>query len=182
MSTVALRIAELRAVAAFAVGCAQPALPIFERARPGDVRPRVALDVAQQFADGSRRTKVIRDAAWAAQRAYHQVRDDGQAAAGEAARAALAAASAPYLHPLANATQVGHILGAAAHAARAFELCAGDDPAVGRERIAQAQFLASPVVVDVLRKYPAAPPDGGRVGELMRALDLRLREGASRAD
>jgi hypothetical protein len=71
--------------------------------------------------------------------------------------------------------QVKHILGSATHAARAFELSAGDDPAVGADHIAQARILAPPVVVDVLRRYPEAPRGGGRVGELMRQLDASLR-------
>jgi hypothetical protein len=77
--------------------------------------------------------------------------------------------------PLANATQVKHILGSAAHAARAFELSAGDDPTVGADHLAQARILAHPVVVDVLWRYPAAPHGGGRVGELIRQLDASLR-------
>ncbi len=40
------------------------------------------------------------------------------------------------LHPLTKATQLKHILGAAAHAARAFELFAGDDPTVAAHYIA----------------------------------------------
>ncbi|MDQ3786964.1 MAG: exonuclease SbcC, partial [Actinomycetota bacterium] len=91
------------------------------------------------------------------------------------ARAALAAASAPYLHPLAKATQVPHILGAAAHAARAFELDAGD-ATVGEDYVEKARDLADPVVVNVLGRYPAAPPGRGRVGELTRRLDTMLRD------
>lgn len=91
-------------------------------------------------------------------------RDTGQAAASEAARAALAAAGAAFLHPLAKATQVRHILGSAAHAARAFELAAGGDPAVGLVQIGRSGALAPPVVADVLRRYPVAPSGGGRVG------------------
>ena len=82
---------------------------------------------------------------------------------------------AAFLHPLPKATQVKHILGSAAHAARAFELSAGDDPAVGTDHIAQSRILARPAVVDVLRRYPAAPSGGGRVGELIRQLDASLR-------
>jgi hypothetical protein len=166
---------ELRAVAGFAVACARPALTIFERARPHDRRPHAAIDAAQAFADGAERTKAIRDGAWAAQRAAQEARDAGQLAASDAARAAVAAAGAAFLHPIAKATQVKHILGPAAHAARAFELFAGEDPAVGADRIEQARVLASPVVVDVLRRYPAAPSGGGRVGELLRQLDTSLR-------
>jgi hypothetical protein len=66
-------------------------------------------------------------------------------------------------------------MGAAAHAARAFELDAANDPTVGADRIQQARILAPPVVIDVLRRYPAAPTGGGRVGELIRQLDALLR-------
>ncbi|BDY32017.1 putative immunity protein [Mycolicibacterium mageritense] len=170
-----LSMPELRAVADYAVACARPALAIFERDTPDDARARAAIDAARAFADGARRSKEIRDRAWAAHRAAQDARDAGQFAASEAARAAVAAAGAAYLHPLAKATQVNHILGAAAHAARAFEICAGDDPAVGSGHIARARELANSTVVDVLRRYPAAPQGGGRVGELMRELDVSLR-------
>lgn len=85
------------------------------------------------------------------------------------------AASGAYLHPLADAHQVKHILGAAAHAARAAELMAADDRDVGADHIEQARRRASSAVVDVLIRYPAAPPGGGRVGELLRDLDEALR-------
>ena len=178
-TTIELSRSELREVAGYAVACARPALVIFERDRPGDRRPRAAVDAAQAFADGAERTKAIRDRAWAAQRAAQEARDAGQAAASDAARAALGAAGAAFLHPLANATQVKHILGSAAHAARAVELAAGDDPTVGLDHITRCRILASPVVVDVLRRYPTAPPGGGRVGELIRTLDASLRRPAT---
>jgi hypothetical protein len=173
--TIELTPDELREVAAYALACARPAVELFERERPGDPRPRAALDAVGAFVDGGRRTKAIRDGAWAALRAAREARDAGQAAADDAARAACAAAGAAYLHPLAKATQVGHILGAAAHAARAFELEAGGDPDVAAAHLARACGLAGPVVVGVLRRYPGAPGGGGRVGELMRQLDAALR-------
>jgi hypothetical protein len=105
-TTIALSRSELRAVAGYAAACARPALAIFERERPGDPRPRAAIDAAQAFADGGERTRALRDSAWAAQRAAQEARDAGQAAASDAARAALAAAGAAFLHPLAKATQV----------------------------------------------------------------------------
>lgn len=118
-------------------------------------------------------------------RAGHAARDAAAAvsgaerwallAASEAARAAMAAAGAAYLHPLAKATQVRHILGPAAHAARAFELAAGDDPAIGAEHMERARGRADAAVVAVLKRYPSAPGGGGRVGELMRVLDAALR-------
>jgi hypothetical protein len=173
--TTALSRAELGAVAGYAVACARPALALFERDRPGEPRPRTAVDAAQAFAEGAERTKTLRDSAWAAHRAAQEARDAGQAAASDAARAAGHAAGAAFLHTLAKATQVRHILGSAAHAARAFELTAGDDPAVGANHLARSRVLAPPVVVDVLRRYPAAPRGGGRVGELIRQLDASLR-------
>ncbi|WP_202946983.1 putative immunity protein [Corallococcus macrosporus] len=166
---------ELREVAGYAATCARAALALFERERPGDERPRVAIEAAQAFAEGAARSKVLRDAAWAAQRAAQAARGAGQAAASDAARAALAAAGAAFLHPLAKATQVKHILGSAAHAARALELGGGDNPAVGADHIERCRALASPVVVDVLKRYPDAPAGGGRVGELLRELDVALR-------
>jgi immunity protein 5 of polymorphic toxin system len=85
---------------------------------PDDRRPRAAIDAAQAFAEGGERTKAMRDNAWAAHRAAQETRDAGQAAASAAARATGPAVGTAFLHPLAKATQVRHILGSAAHAAR----------------------------------------------------------------
>jgi immunity protein 5 of polymorphic toxin system len=164
----ALSTDDLRAVTAFAAGCAEAVLELFEADRPDDPRPREAITAAWEFARGGERGKALRDTAWAALRAANEA--DG--APREAARAAMAAAGAAYLHPLPQATQVRHILGAAAHAARAAELAAGC--AVGAEHIAQAARRASPAVVAVLGRYPTAPEGGGRVGELIRLLDTTL--------
>lgn len=174
-STVELSTADLRMVAGFAATCARAALEVVEAARPGEERPRAAVEVAQAFADGAERTKALRDAAWAAQRAAHDARDAGDLAAAEAARAAMAAAGAAFLHPLAKATQVKHVVGAGAHAARAFELAAGDDERVGYAHVVRSRAMATPHVVEVLSRYPAAPGGGGRVGELTRQLDTLLR-------
>lgn len=163
---------ELRTVTGFAAACAEEVLDVFETDRPDDARPREAIDAAWEFARGGERGKALRDTASAALKA---AKGAETAAAREAAWAAMSAAAAAYLHPLAKATQVGHILGAAAHAARAAELRAGDDHGVGADRVERAVRRATPVVVDVLRRYPAAPQGGGRVGELTRALDARLR-------
>ena len=170
---------ELREVAGYAVACARPALAIFERECADDRRPRAAIDAAQTFAEGAQRTDALRDSAWAAHRAAQDARDAGQAAASEAARAAGHAVGAAFLHPLPRATQVKHILGSAAYAARAFELSAGDNSAVGLDQLAESRILAPPVVVDVLRRYPSAPSGGGRVGELIRILDASLRRPAT---
>jgi hypothetical protein len=171
-SEIVLSMQELREISSYAAESAQEVLDIFERAHPADSRPREAIDAAWTFARGGKRGKTLRDTAWAALRA---AREAGTAAAGDAARAAMSAASAAYLHPLADAHQVKHILGAAAHAARAAELMAGDDRNVGADHIEQARRRATPIVVDVISRYPAAPPGGGRVGELLRDLDEALR-------
>jgi hypothetical protein len=171
-SDIILSMRDLREVTSYAAASAQEVLEIFESAHPDDSRPRDAIDAAWTFARGGKRGKTLRDTAWAAHKA---ARDADTAAAGDAARAAMCAASAAYLHALADAHQVKHILGAAAYAARAAELVAGDVRDIGAEHIEQARRRATPAVVDVLSRYPAAPPGGGRVGELLRKLDEALR-------
>ena len=167
---IVLSMQDLREVTRYAVESAQEVLEIFERAHPADSRPRDAIDAAWTFARGGKRGKTLRDTAWTALKAAREADT-----AGDAARAAMCAASAAYLHPLAKATQMKHILGAAAHAARAAELMAGDDRDVGADHIEQARRRATLAVVEVLKRYPAAPPGGGRVGELLRDLDEALR-------
>ncbi|MET7987636.1 MULTISPECIES: putative immunity protein [unclassified Streptomyces] len=169
---IALSKQDLREVTAFAAACAEAVLEVFETDRPDDTRPRDAISAAWEFARGGERGKLLRDTAWAALKAAKSADTE---AAREAARAAMSAAGAAYLHPLAKATQVKHILGAGAHAARAAELGAGHDPGIGAEHVEQAAHRATRVVVEVLERFPAAPEGGGRVGELTRLLDVHLR-------
>ena len=171
-SHVVLSMQDLREVTSFAAESAQEVLEVFELAHPADCRPRDAIDAAWAFARGGERGKILRDVAWAALKA---ARDADTAAAGDAARAAMCAASAAYLHPLADAHQVKHILGASAYSARAAELTAGDDRDVGADQIERARRRATPVIGDILSRYPAAPSGSGRVGELFRDLDSALR-------
>lgn len=172
---------DLREVTGYAADCAQDVLQIFEDAYPGDPRPRAAIDAARAFAGGGERGKPLRDAAFAALKAAGSVPADGPsaAAAAAAARSAMAAAGAAYLHPLPNATQVKHILGSAAYAAAAAELAAAPapdgDPSAAVTHIERARRRATPALVEILTRYPAAPPGGGRVGELIRELDRALR-------
>lgn len=106
---ISLDMEDLREVAAYAAENAADVLEIFERSYPADFRPRDAVEAARTFAQGGKRVKALRDAAWAALKAAKEAED---AAASQAARAAMSASSAAYLHPLARSTQVRHILGA----------------------------------------------------------------------
>ncbi|GED08805.1 putative immunity protein [Cellulosimicrobium cellulans] len=176
---VELSTEDLRAVTGYAAGCAERALEMFEAVRPDDARPREAVDAAWAFARGGTRGKALRDTAWAALRA---AKEAGDPAAAEAARAAMAAAGAAYLHPIADAHQVKHVLGSAAHAAHAAQLAGDGDEAAATRALDAARALATPEVVDVLRRYPPAPGGGGRVGELVRRLDTGLREAAPQGE
>ncbi|MFX4292926.1 putative immunity protein [Streptomyces bohaiensis] len=169
---VELTMDELRAVAGFALLSAEDVLPVFETAHPDDARPRAAVRAARAFVDGERRTKLQRVSSLDAHRA---AREAGSDTAQLAARAAGDAAAAAYLHPIAQATQVGHILRAAANAARVGELRAGDDPAVGLALIEEARLRATPTVIDVLSRYPLAPTGRTRTAHLMSLLDSSLR-------
>jgi hypothetical protein len=166
-----LTMSELREVARFAAQGAQEVLRVFERADPEDRRPRTAIEAAWEFANGARRSRLQRVAALDAHRA---AKDAPTEAARHAAHAAGDAASAAYLHPFAKADQVGHILRADAHAARVKELLTGDR-AVGLMRINRAAERATPLLVDVLRRYPPAPVGQNRVSILMKELDEKLR-------
>ena len=168
----ALTMEELRAIAGYAVSCAEPVLILFERAEPR-TRPAAALDAARTFAAGAPRSRLQRSAATDAHRAAKEASTEP---ARHAATAAGDAAAAAYLHPLAKATQVRHILGAAAHAARAAELARGDDPVVAEYVLTAAAKRATPVVLDVLGRYPRAPRGRTRVAALMTRLDSLLRD------
>ncbi len=169
---VQLSARDLRVVARYAAENAQEVLSIFEDSHPGDRRPRAAIEAAWTFAEGAKRTRLQRTSALAAHKAAQEATI---AAAQEAARAAGHAAAAAYLHPLARSTQVKHILGAAAHAARAAELAAGGDRRVGAQQLEQARHRATPALVAVLRRFPALRSSENRVAELMTALDSALR-------
>jgi rifampin ADP-ribosylating transferase len=71
---------------------------------------------------------------------------------------------------------VRHILGSAAHAARAAELARGDDPVVAEYVVSAASKRAAPVVLEVLGRYPRAPKGRSRVSVLMERLDSLLRD------
>lgn len=169
---VPLSLDELRVVARYAAESAQESLVVFEADRPDDPRARAAISAAWEFVNGAPRSTLQRVAAIEAHRA---AKDATTPAARAAARAAGDAAASAYLHPVARASQVGHILRAAALSARACELAACGDEAVAAQVIERARRRASPTLVDVLRRYPAAPEGKNRVDELWKALDAALR-------
>jgi len=78
----------------FAADCAERVLPIFEKERPNDDRPRLAIQAARDYANGMI-GDAARDAAWAAARdaAWDAARDAAWAAAWDAAWAAARAAA-----------------------------------------------------------------------------------------
>ena len=167
-----LTMDELRVVARYAVESAQEVLPLFEEANSEDPRPRSAIEAAWEFANGAARTKLQRITALDA---YRTAKSVAHEAGQHAALAAGDAAAAAYLHPLANATQIGHILRATANAARAAELSAAGNPDVGDALIEQARRRATPALIDVLNRYPLAPVGKSRVAHLMKTLDTSLR-------
>ncbi|MFC7403640.1 putative immunity protein [Georgenia alba] len=168
-----LTMDELRAVARFVTRHAEEVLPVFERSVPEDPRPREAIEAARAFIDGERRTRRQRVASLDAHRAARSAPTE---AARLAARSAGDAASAAYLHPLAQAGQVGHILRAAASAARVGELGADGDPDVAEALLERSRRWAGPVLRDVLSRYPRADRGTSRVARLMSALDESLRQ------
>ncbi|MGL5850422.1 MAG: putative immunity protein [Phycicoccus sp.] len=106
-----LSVEKLRAVAAFVVRSADEVLTVVENDVSDDRRPRSAIGAARVFVDGAPRTRLQRVASLDAHRAAAQSPTERSRLA---AQAAGDAASAAYLHPIAKAHQVGHILRAAA--------------------------------------------------------------------
>ncbi len=110
-----LRDADHRLLAAWAADCAQRVLSFFERARPGDDRPRRAVERARAWARGEITMAQARTAAFAA----HAAAREASGAAKEAARAAAHAAAVAHV--------AEHELGAAAYAIRAARAAASAD-------------------------------------------------------
>jgi hypothetical protein len=172
-----LTMDELRVVARYVTRHAEDVLSVFELAVPDDPRPRAAIDAAWAFINGADRTTLQRVTSLDAHRA---ARSAPYEAARLAARSAGDAASAAYLHPIAQASQVGHILRASASAARIAEMEAGGDPAIGDAVLERSRQRATPVLIDVLRRYPPATRGSNRVARLMSTLDHSLRQAADR--
>lgn len=167
-----LTLDELRVVTRYVAESAESVLPTFEAACPDDRRPRAAIEAAWEFVDGAPRSKVQRITSLDAHRA---AKNSPHESARLAAQAAGDAASAAYLHPIAKAHQVGHILRAAANAARIAEIQAGDNPAAADDAIERAYERAPRALTDVLRRYPPAPTGTNRPAQLMSVLDACMR-------
>jgi hypothetical protein len=168
-----LSLDELRVLTSWAASCAARVLPLYESRVPADARPRAAITAAEEFASGGPRTKVLRTVAWAALAAAGEAPDP---VASAAARAAVGAAGAAYLHPLASPHQVKHIVGPAQQAAMARELSGGDADA----EIAWALSQSPPEVSTLLRRFPPGKPGRTRLGEFHRQLESALRSGIPR--
>lgn len=167
-----LALDEIRSVAGFSVKCASRVLPLYEEVHATDPRPHCAIAGSRAFAEGGPRRHSVRKLAMDA---YRAGKEAATPAASLAAHAASQAAAVVYLHPLAQATQLKHLLGSAAYAVAAAEADAGSTPDVSDEHLEWIVANAPRTVVTVLGRYPPAPAGGGRVGELLRGLDAALR-------
>lgn len=163
---------DLRHITRWAILCAARALPVFEAAVPGDTRPREAIAAAVAFAEGGPRTGVLRKAAWGAQAAARAV---DVPAAKAAARAAIAAAGAPYTHPIETPHQINHVLGPAAYAIQALSIGTTNEAAATEMELRQLIALASPEIRRIVGKLPARKPSKGAFHALLYRLDTALR-------
>jgi hypothetical protein len=100
----------------WAVACAERVLPVFERQRPEDGRPRAALETALVFARGEIRVGVARKAAVTA----HAAAREASSPAATAARACDQAVSVAHM--------AAHARGAAWYALKIVALAQPDDP------------------------------------------------------
>ena len=123
-------------LAIWAADCAEHVLPLFESVRPGDARPRRAIELARAWARGE------------------ATMTESRTAAGHANAAARDLGGAPRFaaYAAAQAAAVGHVaaheLGAAAYAIKAVRAAARDDEAESagrRERDWQRDQLPEPI-------------------------------------
>ena len=170
-----LSMEDLRAVAAFNLACALQVIDLFEAVQPHDPRPRGALAAAEGFLRGGPRSRAQRIGAPAAHRASKEV----SGAASHAAMAAGDAAASAYLHPLADASQVGHILRGPSHCVLALEARAVE-PFTRAAAVAAVLEQSTPAVVEVLCRYPRAATRDRATADVMSFLDVQLRKSVSR--
>ena len=128
--------ADHRLLALWAAACAEHTLDLFERVRPGDDRPRRAIEVARAWARGEVRMTEAREAAGHANAAAR----DLNGAARHAAHAAGQAAAVAHV--------AAHELGAAAYAIKAARAAApeGEGERAGRRECRwQREQLPEPI-------------------------------------
>jgi thymidine phosphorylase len=118
-----LQDAEHHLLAGWAADCAQHVLHLFEQARPGEDRPRRAIELGRAWARGEITMTQARTAAFAAHAAAREV----SGAAREAAHAAGQAAAVAHV--------AAHELGAAAYAIRAARAAASEDQRMAAGRL-----------------------------------------------
>ena len=129
-------------LARWAADCAEHVLPAFERACPGDDRPRTAVQAARAWAAGEIRAGEAAAAALAAHAAARRAEDP-------AARAAARAAG----HAAATARVARHASHAATYAATAASLAGVGDPAAAA---AERRWQQARVPRDLVRvAFPA---------------------------
>ena len=157
-------------MARYMVQHAEDVLSVFEQAVPDDPGPTAAIDAAWRSSTAPRGRDC---SACTSLHAHRAVRSAPSAVAGLAARSA---GDAAYLHPIAKTGQVGHVLRTSASAARIGEVEAGGDPAIGDALLERSRQRATPVLIDVLRRYPPATGGSNRVAQLMSTLDHSLRQ------
>ncbi|WP_271404721.1 putative immunity protein [Kocuria palustris] len=170
-----LSMEDLRAVAAFNLACALQVIDLFEAVKPHDARPRDALVAAENFVRGGPRSRAQRISAPAAHRASRQV----IGAASHAAMPAGDAAASAYLHPLADAAQVGHILRGPSHCVLALEMRT-IEPLTRATAAAAILERSTPAVVEVLCRYPSAATRDRATAYVMSFLDVQLRKSVRR--
>lgn len=171
-----LSLADRRLVAVWASDCAERALGLFEAEAPEDHRPRDAIARARSFARGEL------DVADEIRRRF---RSGGAA---RAVRSPAAVAAARAAGQAAAVSHMGaHALGAAAYAARAVDLSAGDRAdAVAEEIRWQLEHMSAPARA-ALQRLPAigenrSGPLGpgllasGLLGTIIRELQVGLSE------
>ena len=125
-----------RLLADWALVCAEHVLHLFEEQRPGDNRPRGALDIGRAWIRGELRMTDAHNAAFQANAAAREMADPAKFAALSAGQAA----AVPHV--------AAHDLGAAAYAIRAAGACVpADDAAQARvtERECQREHLPAAV-------------------------------------
>lgn len=165
-----LTLDELRTVTAFNLACPEQVIELFEDVQRNDTRPREALNAAAEFVRGGPRSRAQRMTALAAHRAAKDVRPP----ATHVAMASGDAAASAYLHPLADAEQVGHILRGPAYCVLALQYRAAE-PLTRSDAVAVVLQRVSPRVVQVLLRYPPISGRRREVAQVMSELDLRLR-------